>query len=131
MLKQENVSVSWKTALFNIDIKKYLTGCILAFYFWNIFVLLFFKAVPQGTSTKPLTLSTFRNIYSLKMLPQIFPIQCSCSKPVTAAPRHQSCSPHMRHKFSSFKIIFLQSNCEAIPLQSRKVVLYNYFSKLL
>ena len=72
-------------------------------------MLLFFKAVPQGTSTKPLTLSTFRNIYSLKMLPQIFRIQCSCSKPVTAAPRHQSCSPHMRHKFSSFKIIFFKA----------------------
>jgi hypothetical protein len=121
MLKQENVSVSWKTAFFNIDIKKYLTGCILAFYLWNIFVLLFFKAVPQGTSTKPLTLSTFRNIYSLKMLPQIFPIQCSCSKPVTAAPRHQSCSHTCATNFPVSKLFFFKATVRQYRCKAAKL----------
>ena len=92
------------------NIKKHIwRSCILAFYLWNIFVLLFFKAVPQGTSTKPLTLSTFRNVYSLKMLPQIFPIQCSCSNP-WQLPQGTTVAPHTcATKFPVSKLFFFKA----------------------
>jgi len=50
MLKQENVSVSWKTALFNIDIKKYLTGL----HFGILSLEYFCAAVLQSCSPRHL-----------------------------------------------------------------------------
>jgi hypothetical protein len=55
------------------------------------------------------------------MLPQIFPIQCSCSKPVTAAPRHQSCSHTCATNFPVSKLFFFKATVRQYRCKAAKL----------